>query len=683
MDKAASKLACGAWPSALSPQAAAAAGIGLGYAQADAEAAAQAASGRLYWIEGRPQEAGRSVLMLAAGDEPAQEVLPADANVRSRVHEYGGTPYAVHGGLLVHSDFRSQALVHKGRALTPEGCRYADGRIHPDGQRWIGVREDHRQAGVEPRNSLVQVSLHSQTPDAGTELWGESDFVAWPRLSPDGQRIAWVSWRHPQMPWDGTLLHMASLGDGVLHDVQTLAGGSEEAVLEPQWGEDGSLYFLSDRSGFWNLYRWREGATEALTTLSEAEAGGPLWNLGLSSYAVQGQQVLMRLTRRAAESLWLLDLRSRALQPLLLRWQLPDGALHQLNDADALGAVGGCGWLARGVAWANVAAADGLGALLRIDLHQADPGAVGASTAPRCTVLRSAGPCPLPADAVSKAQAIRFPTPPPGGDCSGAPREAHAWFFPPTHPQQALGAGEKPPLLVLLHGGPTSHATPAFSLIPQFWASRGFAVVNVNYGGSTGFGRAYRERLRGQWGVVDLADAVAAVDWLAAQGWVDGQRVAIRGGSAGGFTVLGGLAFTQRFAAGINYFGVADLETLAADTHKFEARYIDSLVAPLPEGRALYRERSPMHHMARARGALLTLQGSDDKAVPPQQSRDIVAAARAAGCRVAYLEFEGEGHGFRQGANIVRGLQAELAFLGEVFGFEPADAVPTLQWQET
>ena len=230
----------------------------------------------------------------------------------------------------------------------------------------------------------------------------------------------------------------------------------------------------------------------------------------------------------------------------------------------------------------------------------------------------------------------------------------------------------------MLHGGPTSHVSPAFKVGVQFWTSRGFAVVDINYGGSTGYGRAYRERLNGQWGVVDLADAVAAVDHLAASGRVDGARVAIRGSSAGGFTVLCGLAFTQRFAAGINYYGVADLETLATDTHKFEARYLDRLVAPLPAGRAVYRARSPVHHMGQCRAALLTLQGSDDKAVPPQQSRDIVAAARAAGCAVAYLEFAGEGHGFRQGQNIVRGLQAELAFLGRVFGYTPAEALPTI-----
>jgi dipeptidyl aminopeptidase/acylaminoacyl peptidase len=277
---------------------------------------------------------------------------------------------------------------------------------------------------------------------------------------------------------------------------------------------------------------------------------------------------------------------------------------------------------------------------------------------------------------VSRPQAIEFPT---QAGPDGSSRSAQAWFYPPTSPAHRPLADEKPPLLVMLHGGPTSHAGPAFKSAVQFWTTRGFAVVDVNYGGSTGFGRAYRERLRGQWGVVDLQDAVAAVDYLAGQGWVDGQRVAIRGSSAGGFTVLSALAFTDRFAVGINYYGVADLETLATDTHKFESRYLDGLVAPLPEGLALYRARSPAHHMAQCRAALITFQGSADRAVPPQQSRAIVEAAMAAGCAVAYLEFEGEGHGFRRGPNIVRALEHELVFLGRVFGYQPAEDLAPIE----
>jgi dipeptidyl aminopeptidase/acylaminoacyl peptidase len=383
----------------------------------------------------------------------------------------------------------------------------------------------------------------------------------------------------------------------------------------------------------------------------EGEVGGPLWQLGMQSYVLLSEGcALLRVSLQARDSLVRLDRRTGALEPLAL----PFVTFGSLGKLDAH------------TAFAIAAGTHELPALITIDLRDDAP-------APRFAVVRSAGPAPLAHAAVSVAQALTFPTAP---GPLGEARSAHAWFYPPQLPGCSPRPGERPPLVVLLHGGPTSVSACAFKVNVQFWTTRGFAVVDVNYGGSTSFGRPYRERLRGQWGVVDLQDAVAAVDHLVASGLVDGERVAIRGGSAGGFTVLSALAFTRRFAAGINYYGVADLETLATDTHKFEARYLDSLVAPLPEGRDIYRARSPVHHMGRCHGALLTLQGTEDRAVPPQQSRDVVAAARAAGCRVEYLEFEGEGHGFRQQANIVRGMQAELAFLGEVFGFQAKGGSP-------
>jgi dipeptidyl aminopeptidase/acylaminoacyl peptidase len=634
---------CGAWPSPLSAENAAAGAVSLSFPAA--------AGGTLYWIEGRPAERGRSVLMARASSGAVTEVLPAGSNVRSRVHEYGGMPWARVGERLAWVEFEDQRLrvqAADGRSITlsPPGCRYADGIGAPDGRTLVCVREDHRGGGA-PANAVVALDL-DLPGDAGCVLYDRSDFVAWPRLSADGQRLAFVAWDHPAMPWDETRLLVGMWRDGALAEVQTVAGGPGESVLDPQWDADGTLYFLSDRSGWWNLWRWREGAAHAVTAL-EAEVGAPLWYLGTSSYALGGDcRALLRVRRGGADALVLLDLRTRVLQPLDLPFV--EFGSPGLLDADTGFAVAG--------------ALDALPALIAIDLRSGDH-----------AVVRSVGPTPLPPQAVSRPEAIEFPTAP-GAD--GAPRNAHAWFYPPCHPEHLPPSGEVPPLLVLLHGGPTSHAGSAFKVGVQFWTSRGYAVVDVNYGGSTGWGRAYRERLRGHWGVVDLQDAVAAVDFLADAGRVDGRRVAIRGGSAGGFTVLSALAFTRRFAAGINYFGVADLETLATDTHKFESRYLDSLLAPLPAGRALYRARSPVHHMANCRAALLTLQGSDDKAVPPQQSRAIVEAARAAGCAVAYLEFEGEGHGLRQGANIVRGLQAELAFLGRVFGYTPADELPPL-----
>lgn len=644
-------LPCGAWPSPLSPELCAAGAVSLGFAGSH--------RGALLWTEGRPAEKGRSALMTWTPAGGLREILGSDADVRSRVHEYGGTPWCAAGERLVWSEARDQRLrVRQAdgavRVLTPEGCRYADARALPgpaEGRFIVAVREDHRPvaagAAREPRNEVVLLDLDA-AEDEGRVLGSGSDFIAWPRPSPDGTRLAFVTWNHPAMPWDETRLVVGRLEDGHLVEPRVVAGGPGESVLEPQWDEDGTLYVLSDRTGWWNLYRCAgfegpHGRLEAVTKL-EAEIGGPLWQLGMQSYVLLGSgQALLRVSRDARDTLVKLDLRTGAHEPL----ELPFVTFGSLGRLDAHTAV------------AIAAGTHELPALITIGLRPDVP-------TPRFAVVRSAGPAPLAREAVSVAQSLSFPTAP---GPLGEARSAHAWFYPPHLPACRPRPGERPPLVVLLHGGPTSVAAGAFKVNVQFWTTRGFAVVDVNYGGSTSFGRPYRERLRGQWGVVDLQDAVAAVDHLVASGLVDGKRVAIRGGSAGGFTVLSALAFTRRFAAGINYYGVADLETLATDTHKFEARYLDSLVAPLPEGQEVYRTRSPVHHMGRCHGALLTLQGTEDRAVPPQQSRDVVAAARAAGCRVEYLEFEGEGHGFRQQANIVRGMQAELAFLGEVFGF--------------
>lgn len=628
----------GAWTSPLTAASVAEASITLSYAGAH--------GGRLHWIESRPAEGGRNVLVALADGGP-QELTPADFNVRSRVHEYGGRAYAFANERLVYSNFADQRLYLQcdGQApsvLTPEGFRYADGAAA--GDRLYYVREDHSGTG-EARNTLV--ALDPKKPSAGHVLYDEADFVAYPRPNADGSQLAFISWNHPQMPFDGTRLHVGDVSGGELQRHKIIAGGSDESVLEPQWDRDGSLYFLSDRTGFWNLYRRRDGAIDAVTAI-DADLGGPLWQLGAATYALAGNgRALVRVCRKAIDQLLLVDLEGGRVTPLDLPFV----------------AFGSLGMLDEQTAFATAAAADDLGALITIDLR---------SGAHR-VIRRTAPSRPMPLEYVSRAEAIEFPTTP---AADGSQRSAHAFFFPPCDPHCAAPAGEKPPLIVLLHGGPTSHRAPDLNLGMQYWTSRGFAVVDVNYGGSSGFGRAYRERLRGQWGVVDLADAVAAVDFLAAAGRIDPRRVAIRGGSAGGFTVLCALAFSNRFAAGINYFGVADLEMLAADTHKFESRYLDGLVAPLTAAtRALYRERSPIHHLDRLDAALLTLQGAEDEVVPPNQSRAIFEAVRSRGRPVAYLEFEGEQHGFRRAENIRRALEAELYFLGRVFGFEPADSI--------
>jgi dipeptidyl aminopeptidase/acylaminoacyl peptidase len=631
----------GAWPSPLRAADVAAAAIGLGYVTAH--------DGRLYWIESRPAEGGRNALMSAAPGGTPAELTPASINARTRVHEYGGRPYTVAGDAVVYADFADQRLRvgAPGAAsgpVMPDGFRYADGAASPDGGTIYWVREDHTRPG-EPVNAVVALGVGEE--GAGRVLFDASDFVACPRASGDG-RLAFMAWNHPHMPWDGATLYVGRLGADGLTDLQVVAGGPaapDDAVLEPVWDRDGTLYFLSDRSGYWNLYRWR-GASVQQVTAFNADLGGPLWLLGLTTYALTGDgRALVRVCRNAVDSLVLVDLDSGAATPLAL----PFGAFDSIGVLDAR------------TGFAVAAADDAPPALITIYLGSGE-----------VRTVRSAGEPPLPAAFVSKAEAVEFPTAP-GSD--GTPRTAHAFFHPPRNPACTGPAGSRPPLIVMLHGGPTDHASRGFRSSVQFWTTRGFAVVHVNYGGSSGFGRAYRDRLRGQWGVVDLQDAVAAVDHLEATGLVDGRRVAIRGGSAGGYTVLAGLAFTRRFRAGINYFGVSDLETLAADTHKFESRYLDTLIAPLPEGREIYRARSPIHHLESFDGALITFQGDEDKAVPPEQSRAIVAAVRTRGKPVGYIEFKGEQHGFRQAQNIARALEAELYFLGRIFGFEPADAI--------
>jgi dipeptidyl aminopeptidase/acylaminoacyl peptidase len=600
-----------------------------------------------YWLESRPAQGGRYVVVTAASNGGIAELTPTGFNARTRVHEYGGVPYALGPNVIWFTNFSDQRLYeHRAgaepRALTPEGYRYTDFELDVTGARLFCVREDHTSSG-EAKNAIVSVPLAGGS--AGTVLYGGSDFVAYPRLSPDGKRLAWIAWNHPNMPWDSTTLYVADLVEDRLEHIEPVAGGPGESVLEPRWDRDGSLYFISDRSDWWNLHRWTGTTVEPVLTI-EAEVAVPLWVLGLANYALTGDgRAVLRYGVKAQDALGVLDLRSGELRKLDLPFNSYSSVTLQSADT------------ALAIAASPVQEA----AVVRIDLRS------GAHE-----VLRAPGEVRLEAAAISRAEAVEFPTD--GG------RTAHAFFYPPTHPQFTGPASERPPLIVKVHGGPTSHSKAELSLATQFWTSRGFTFLDVNYGGSTGFGRAYRERLAGNWGVVDVADVVAAVKYLAAQGRIDIHRVAIRGGSAGGFTVLAALAFHDVFEAGANYYGVSDLEPLAHDTHKFESRYLDRLVAPLPEGRAVYEARAPIRHLAGFRAPLITFQGSEDKVVPPSQSRAIVAALQAKGVPVAYIEFEGEQHGFRKAENIVRSLEAELAFYGEVFGFRPAGDLPPVSW---
>jgi dipeptidyl aminopeptidase/acylaminoacyl peptidase len=609
--------------------------------------------GALYWRESRPDQGGRQALMRRGVDGVVAEFTPPDAYVRTRVHEYGGASYVLLDDALVYSRFDDQRLYRLGdggspQALTPAGHRYADCVRDPVRPRLLCVREDHTQATVaengEERNEIVALDLGGDTGvDPGRRLVAGSDFVAYPRPSPDGRRLAWISWNHPDMPWDSSTLSLADLGEDGIGTATTIAGGPGRSVLEPQWDRDGSLYFIDDPDGWWNLYRWRDGTVAAVAPMAR-EFGGPLWSHGASSYVLTGDgRAVVRTSARAVDRLGVLDLAQGRLRDL----DLPFVAFSDLRLLDDTTAV------------AFASAVDEEPALVAIDL------AGGGHR-----VLHRPARADLAPGLVARGEAIEFATAP-GPD--GAARTAHAFFYPPSSDRFQPPPGELPPLIVIVHGGPTGVSKPALALSRQFWTSRGFALVDVNYGGSTSFGRAYRERLNGQWGVVDVADALAAVDHLVAAGRVDPERVAIRGGSAGGFTVLAALAFGDRFKAGANYFGVSDIKALAATSHKFERNYDVSLIGPPDE--ALYRSRSPLFHLERFNEPLITFQGSDDPIVPPQQSRAIVQALRERGVPVAYIEFEGEQHGFRKAASIIRAHEAELYFYGRIFGFTPAGAI--------
>jgi len=626
----------GAWASPITAASLAEGLIGL--------ADLRVAGDRLYWLENRPAEGGRLVLM-TEDDGQARQLTPEGFNVRTRVHEYGGAAYLAAPDGVWFSHFRDQKLYLQAdgaapRPMTPDGYRYADAVSAPGGG-LIAVREDHTDPAAV-RNAVVRLS--GQAGDAGRVLYGESDFVAYPRVSPDGQRLAWIAWDFPAMPWDATRLYVAELGAEGLTNVRTVAGGADVSVLEPQWAEDGTLTWISDESGFWNLYDDRGGAPRPLLA-RDAEFAGPLWTLGQANYVLmEGGKLAAVAQQTGGDALLVIDAAAGEARQV----GLPFLGLSQVRKLDG-----------RRIA----AIAESATEMLAVVVIDVESGAH--------EVVRRPSPASLPEALISHAEPISFP--------SAHGRIAHALFYAPRSDRFEAPDGERPPLIVQAHGGPTGGASGALSLSIQYWTSRGFAVVDVDYGGSSGYGRAYRQRLEGQWGIVDVEDVVAAARFLAEEGRVDPGRIAIHGGSAGGFTVLAALAQSDVFAAGGDFYGVADLEALARDTHKFESRYLDGLVGPWPAAKAVYDARSPINHLDGFTAPLLILQGAEDPIVPPNQAHMIRDALKARGTPVAYIEFAGEGHGFRRAENIVRAKEAELYFYGKVFGFEPADAIEPVE----
>jgi dipeptidyl aminopeptidase/acylaminoacyl peptidase len=632
----------GAWQSPISAEALGKGRGGIGDLQS--------VNQRLYWGESMPAAGGKIAVFSMGADGVAAPLTPEGANVRTRVHEYGGAPYVVVGDTIYYSQFSDQrlyALKAGGTPVpvTPEGYRYADCAVATQrggrGAALICVREDHSDA-ARIRNAVVRLALPSG--GAGEVLFAGSDFVAYPRISRDGTRLAFISWDHPHMPWDGTELKVATLTAHGIDGLTTIAGSAAESVLEPQWDSDGELYFISDRSGFWNLYVWSSGQTRAVSPRA-AEFASPLWSFGQANYVLLGGGLAaVVFGEKGFDRLAVLNLNSGNLRVL----DLPYVSFSHLAaiDANHIAAIAGSAAAPR--------------ALVRIDLEHS-----------RTETLRGAGVALLPPSAVSIAVPIDFP--------SAHGRVAHAFYYAPFNPAFKGPGNTLPPLVTFVHGGPTAQAEPSYSSTVQFWTSRGFAVVDVNYGGSSGFGRAYRQELNDNWGVVDVEDVIAAAKYLSASGRVDAKRMAISGGSAGGYTVLVALSSSAVFGAGADYYGISDMTALARDTHKFESRYLDSLIGPLPQSQSVYDQRSPLNHLDGFKAPLIVFQGADDPIVPPNQSAKIVEALRARHVPLAYLLYPGEGHGFRNPEHVIDALQSELSFYGRVFGFTPAGRLPALK----
>ncbi len=631
----------GSWRSPITADAIVAESIGISSVSIDGDA--------ILWTESRPSEGGRYVIVRMEPDGTVSDVNPAPFNARTRVHEYGGGAWLADAGTVWFSNFDDQRIyrIEPGgvpQPITPDApLRYADAVLDRARNRLICVREDHSDS-----DNIVNAIAAVPADGSGgqTVLFSGWDFVSSPRLSPDGSTLAWMSWNHPNMPWDGTHLWTAPvLDDGTLGEATLVAGGEAVSVCQPEWSPEGVLHFVADQSGWWNLYRLGGNGPEPLYP-DDAEYGRPQWAFGARAYGFAGNgNIVCAVNRQGSWSLNVLNSGAKTLTPL----NIPAGEM-------------GRGDLAVSGITAAVIAGDPRRtiSLLRVNLRSGEWDTVQQSSA-----------IDISADYISPAQTIEFP--------STDGRPAYALHYAPRNPEYAAPEGTFPPLLTLSHGGPTAAASGALDLSIQYWTTRGFAVVDVDYGGSVGYGRAYRQLLNGNWGIVDVDDCANAALHLVHQHLADGNRLAIRGGSAGGYTTLAALTFRNVFAAGASYYGVSDLAALAEDTHKFESRYLDRLVAPYPEGAEIYQSRSPIGHTEGLSCPIILFQGLEDRIVPPNQAEMMYEAVRSKGIPCAYLPFEGEQHGFRRAENIKRALEAELYFYSRVFGFDLADAVEPVQ----
>jgi dipeptidyl aminopeptidase/acylaminoacyl peptidase len=628
----------GAWPSPLTAARVTAGVLRLDQIQLDGNDG--------YWLEGRASEGGRYVIVSAFPAQASTElrriepvdVTPPGFNVRTRVHEYGGAAYTVHNGAVYFTNFADQRVYRQEPgnapvAMTDAGAMWADFRVDAARHRLIGVRE---QAGSPSQagSGGMNVNVIAAIPDR--VLVEGADFYSDPIVSPDGKFLAWLQWNHPNMPWDGTELWVAAFNaSGLIGVRHKIAGGSDESIFQPEWSPDGALYFVSDRTGWWNLYRWMGKDVEAIYPMA-AEFGKPQWTFSMVTYAfVSATRVAATYTQHGRWKLAMIDVYTKQFTPIDLDVQPLESIKATATDLYFLGG-----------------SATQSPAVMRLDLNPAKAGHH------RLEVVRSSASERIPREWISIPESVTFTV---------KDRDVHAFYYPPHNPDVRPATTEKPPLLVITHGGPTGATSDVLDPKIQFWTSRGFAVLDVDYSGSTGYGRPYRDRLKGQWGVVDVEDAVGGAKAMVAAGKADPERLIIRGGSAGGYTTLAALTFFDTFKAGASYYGISDLEVLQHDTHKFEARYNDTLIGPWPAAKDVYKARSPIHFTDRLSCPIILFQGLEDKVVPPNQSEMMADAVRKKGLKVKYVTFEGEQHGFRKAENIIRSLEEELAFYQDVF----------------
>ncbi|HEY8227579.1 MAG TPA: S9 family peptidase [Pyrinomonadaceae bacterium] len=635
-------LAYGSWRSPITADRIVSGSVGLSQPMFEGE--------DVYWVELRPTEGGRNVLVRCDSDGVCRDVNPAPFNARNRVHEYGGGDYTVSQGTAYFSNFADQRLYRQRPNQTPEpitpvgDLRYAEPLVDLTRRRLICVREDHSNEAKEPANSLISINTDN-ADEQPKVLAAGNDFYSSAKLSPDGNQLAWLTWNHPNMPWDGCELWVGDLSEtGDVVASRRVAGGKAESIFQPEWSPDGILYFTSDRNGWWNLERLTHDGQIEPVHETKKELGMPQWIFGMSSYAfVTDSQIVCSHVEQGISRLDMLDLKTGEIKEI----DCPFTDIQYLHVADGKA-------IFRGGSPIEVVA------IIQLDLQSG-----------KFETLRRSNELDIASRYFSVPRAVEFPT--------EAGLTAHGFFYPPQNPDCRAPADERPPLIVKSHGGPTSAASTALSLSVQYWTSRGFAVLDVNYGGSSGYGRQYRERLNNKWGIVDVDDCVNGARYLVKKGEVDGNRLIITGGSAGGYTTLCALTFRHTFKAGASHFGVSDAEALARDTHKLESRYLDALLGPYPARKDIYFERSPINFTDRLSCPVIFFQGLEDKVVPPNQAEKMVEALRAKGIPVAYVAFAGEQHGFRQAAHIKRALEGELYFYSRVFRFELAESIEPVE----